>query len=295
MANALVQGLGWFVRRTAKDPFKLADFYESAFGMRTVRPPAPPPLRNKMLWSGDILMFELSARETDAEGDERIADMTPILRARNFDAAKSQALAAGAILVEDAPGPRFARFRDPDGFHIAISKPPAQSPYPSDRMAETLRRDGVLELPGIETFGPNLQDMAGVTVKVADPAAMAAFYADVLGLETFVPASASGAVLGFGRTSALILRPGGQRRPTPRDRAIVPDVWILRVRDVAAMGDRLKAKRVTIVNEMSITGGRLIYAADPEGRLFGLQQRTADLLPKDTPARIEDRTIWGLG
>lgn len=296
MANSLIQGLGWFVRRTVKDQYKLAEFYETNFGMRTVRPPAPPPQNNKMLWSGDILMFELSARVADPDGEARMPDTIPVLRARNFDAVVARLAALGMKPIEQMPGtPRYALFKDPDGFFIAIAEPPAGSPYPSDQMADGLWTSGALELPGIAKSGPDIQDMASVIVKVADPVAMAAFYADALGLDAFTPATASGAVLGMGRTTSLTLRPGGVKRSVPKDRNTCPDVWILRTKNLRTSTDRLKAKGVAIVNELKINGGALTYAADPEGHLFGLQQRTPDMYAPDFPIRLEDREIWKLG
>lgn len=296
MANALIQGLGWFVRRTVKDQFKLADFYEKNFGMRTVRPPAPPPRNNKMLWSGDILMFELSSRQGDPDGEARLPDMIPVLRARNFDAVVARLAAAGVTPVEQTPGtPKYAVFKDPDGFFIAIAEPSTGSPYPSDRMADDLWKYGTVELPGVAKFGPDVQDMASVIVKVADPVAMAKFYADVLSLDAFTPATATGTVLGMGRTTSLTLRPGGVKRAIPKDRNVCPDVWILRTKNLKASTDQLKAKGVAIVNEITINGGALTYAADPEGHLFGLQQRTPDMYGPDMPVRVEDREIWKMG
>ena len=297
MANELVQGLGWFVRRTVDgQQWQLAEFYEKALGMRGVRPPPKPPLANKMLWTGDFSMFELSVRKAGAESGARLGDMIPVFRARNFDGARSRIIAAGGTLQEDSPGtPRFAQFKDPDGFFFAIAEPPPKSPYPSDQMADALWRQGGIELPGIEKFGPELQDVASIIVQVADPTAMATYYAEMIGLEFFVSPSAGGAVLGLGRTVSLTLRPGGQRRDLPADRQLIPDVWILRVRDLKAMTARLKSKGARVVNEITINGGALTYAADPEGHLFGLQQRTPDLYKDGAPIRIEDKLVWALG
>lgn len=297
MANELVQGLGWFVRRTADgQQWPLAEFYERALGMRGVRPPPKPPLANKMLWTGDIAMFELSVRTAGAEGEARQGDTIPVFRARNFDGARDRIRAAGGTLHDESPGmPRYMQFKDPDGFLFGITEPPAGSPYPSDQMADALWQRGAVELPGIEKFGPELQDIASIIVKVADPTAMANFYAEAIGLDLYMPPGAGGAVLGLGRTVSLTLRPGGQRRDAPDDRQIIPDVWILRVRDIKAMTARLKSKGVNVVNEMTINGGALVYAVDPEGHLFGLQQRTLDLYKEGVPVRIEDKVVWALG
>lgn len=295
MANDLVMGLGWFVRRTLKDQFLLADFYERTFGMRTLRPPAPPPRNNKMLWAGDIAMFELSSRVPSADGEAMIGDVIPVLRAREFDAVRDMVRATGAPVVEESPGtPRYAQFKDPDGFFIAIAESPAGSPYPSDRMAEVHRTKPDIVLPGVAQPGPGVQDIASIIVKVVDPVAMGNFYADALGIDHFLPPTPQGAVLGLGRTTSLTLRPGGTKRAVPADRATVPDVWIARVLDIKTMTARLKSKGVTVINEMTIAGGTLTYAVDPEGHLFGMQQRSPELYQPGAPLRLEDQAIWAL-
>ena len=184
--------------------------------------------------------------------------------------------------------PRFARFNDPAGYPIAIAAPPPASPYPSDRMADALWQSGGIALPNIPKFGPALQDVASVILRVADPVAMADFYGTALGLQPVGSTGADGAVLNLGRTATLVLRPGGRKRPPPKDRAEIPDVWILRVRDIDAMQAQLKKANVAIVNEMTISGGKLIYALDPEGHLFGVQQRSPALIPAGMSERVED-------
>jgi predicted enzyme related to lactoylglutathione lyase len=287
--SLLVQGLGWVVRRTAISPIEAAKFYETAFGMRPVRPPPIGVPPNKMLWTGDIVMFELSMWTETAAGKARIGDLTPVLRARDYDAAKAMIIAAGASLIEESPDdPRFARFNDPLGYPFAITEPPADSPYPSDRFADEIWRKGGIELPDIPKFGPALQDVASLILKVEDPIAMAAFYTSALGLDLVAPAAKDGAVLALGRTATLVLRPGGTRRAAPHDRAEIPDVWILRVRDGDAMVARIKASGAVIVNQLNIPGGKLTYALDPEGHLFGFQQRSPDLVPEGSKERVED-------
>lgn len=257
--------------------------------MRSVRPPPVGVAPNKMLWTGDLVMFELSQRTVTPDGDARIGDLLPVLRARDYDTAIKNVLAAGGTLTEEPPGkPRFARFTDPAGYPVAITEPPASSPLRTDKAADEIWRAGGITLPDIPKFGPAVQDMASVILRVADPVAMAAFYSNALDLEKVGPATANGAVLDLGRTTTLVLRPNGVRRPAPKDRAEIPDVWILRVRSIDAMQTRLQAHNVTIVNQMTISGGKLIYALDPEGHLFGVQQRSPDLVPAGMKERVED-------
>lgn len=289
MANELVQSLGWIVRRTPAEPIQAAKFYENALGMRSVRPPPVGVAPNKMLWTGDIVMFELSARTATPEGDARIGDLVPVLRARDFDTARKNILAGGGKLVDETPGqPRFAQFADPAGYPFAIVAPPTASPFPSDRLADQTWAAGGIALPDIPKFGPALQDMASIILKVEDPVAMARFYQTALGLEPVGPANPAGAVLYPGRTSTIVLRAGGVKRPLPKDRAEIPDVWILRVRDIEAMRARLAVNNVMVINEMTISGGKLIYALDPEGHLFGVQQRSPAFIPPGMAERVED-------
>jgi len=51
---------------------------------------------------------------------------------------------------------------------------------------------------------------------------------------------------------------------------------------------RIKASGAVIVNRLNIPGGRLTYALDPEGHLFGFQQRSPDLVPEGSKERVED-------
>ena len=98
--------------------------------------------------------------------------------------------------------------------------------------------------------------------------------------------------LGLGRGTELVLTPGGRRFEPAADRREVPDVWILRVYDHDGLAARLKALGAHEVNSITIGGGVLSYFTDPEGHLFGIQQRTPDLLTGDSRARIEDEPAW---
>jgi predicted enzyme related to lactoylglutathione lyase len=298
VASTVIQGLGWFVRRTAGDPLALAAFYEAAVGLRAVRPPREG-FRNRMLWAGDIAMFETAARTASAEGAARTGDLVPVFRARDYDAAKAAALAAGARLQrEETASGRAAYLLDPDGLPFGLWQAPADPIFAPDILADEIWRAGGVALPGIAMPPPAIQDLASVNLKAADPIALAGFYRAALELDLLGPPAPEGAALGFGRTCILELLPGGVERPPPRDRDEVPDVFILRVYDLDWLELRIARAGARIVNRMSITGGRLIYALDPEGHLFGLQQRTPDLLPAGTPERVEDgvaRALWDGG
>ena len=60
------------------------------------------------------------------------------------------------------------------------------------------------------------------------------------------------------------------------------------LRDIEAMRARLAVNNVMVINEMTISGGKLIYALDPEGHLFGVQQRSPAFIPPGMAERVED-------
>jgi predicted enzyme related to lactoylglutathione lyase len=289
-----IQGLGWIVRRSQQPPAILMPFYQAALGVRQLRPAAPTG--NVMLWSGDIVMLELSSLVVSSDSLARKNDLSIVFRARNYDAAKAAMLKAGAVIErEDGGNARVLSVRTPDDMMISLWEAKLGSSFPPDSRADAMWRTGALSLPNTPSLPEALQDIASINLKVANPVKMAAFYHDVLGLELLGAPNAAGATLALGRTAVLALRPGGAARQILKDRNESPDVWIVRVYDHDGLVARLKRKNVIIVNQLSITGGKLTYASDPEGHMFGLQQRTLDLLPEGAKDRIEDvlaRKLW---
>ena len=79
----------------------------------------------------------------------------------------------------------------------------------------------------------------------------------------------------MGGGGILELKPGGVRRTAPHDRVEVTDAWILRVYDYVALKAHLAVNRVHLVNAVELAGGWLDYYLDPEGHLFGFQERKA--------------------
>jgi predicted enzyme related to lactoylglutathione lyase len=289
-----VQGLGWIVRRARLAPASLTPFYVAALGLRQFRPAGPTG--SIMLWLGDVAMFELGNLSPAADSQARAADFSFFLRTRNYNATKAAVLAAGATIEREATdGGRTLAVRDPDGMMFGLWEAHSGSTFPPDAVADAIWKAGALRPTGAEALPNALQDVASINLKVADPVAMAAFYHDALGLELLGAPSATGATLALGRTTVLELHPGGVRRAPLADRNEYPDVWILRVYDQAGLTARIRDKKATVLNEVNITGGRLVYALDPEGHIFGLQQRTPDLLPPGAVERVEDilaRRLW---
>jgi predicted enzyme related to lactoylglutathione lyase len=289
-----VQGLGWVVRRYAAGPAAIVSFYQSALGLRQLRPPGPTGA--VMLWSGDLAMLEVSTLAPGSETTALQDELTVIMRARDFDRAKAMMIAAGAKQESAAQAAApTATFSDPGGLRIAVRAATPNPVFSHDLAAADIWRKGPIALPATPALAPDVQDIAAVALKVVDPVAMAAFYAALFGFEVMGTPTAGGAALWIGRTTALELQPGGRAHAIPADRDQVPDVWIARVYDHDGFARRLSEQKVPIVTQRQITGGKLTYAVDPEGHLFGIQQRTPDLLPAGAKERVEDvlaRELW---
>ncbi len=270
-----IQGLGWFVRRGLVAPADMVPFYTAAWGLRAPRPPGPTGAL--MLWAGDLSMLEISTLTPGAGSRSRADEMSVIMRTADFPKALSRMRAAGASLVAKRDGPpSSALLADPEGRLMGL------------RAAQGQPEPGVT-LPDTPPLPAEIGGLARVVLRVADPPALTDFYQRVLGLAPLGAVSASGALLALGRGVALELRAGGHRHDPPADRKEVPDVWILRVVDHDTLAARLQSMDVPVVNRVEITGGILTYAVDPEGHLFGMQQRTPDLLPAGARERVEDR------
>ena len=274
-----IQGLGWIVRRGYKIPPEMVPFYQAAWGLNAPRPPGPSGA--VMLWGGDLTMFEVSTLTPGASTPSRAGEMSVVMATSDFPTSLRRKLDAGASQVREKKEPlRRAMLTDPEGRLLGLLE------------TEELvvgRTAAAVTLPDVPPLPPDLGGICRVSVRVEDPVALAAFYQRTLGLEPQGAVSDSGAQLSLGRGVVLELQPGGHRYDAPTDRKEVPDVWILRIADNDALAARLKSMDVQIINHVEIGGGVLTYAVDPEGHLFGMQQRTPDLLPPDRAERVEDR------
>jgi predicted enzyme related to lactoylglutathione lyase len=270
-----VQGLGWFVRRSPQPPTDLVPFYAAAWGLSAPRPPGPTG--SVMLWAGDLSMFEITTLTPGAGTQSRAGEMSLTMLTSDFPKALRRMRQAGASLVAEQKGPpQSAMLADPDGHLLGLLATEQKPRLPATTLGD---------LPALPM---EIGGITKVALRVADPAALAAFYQNAFGLPSLGTASAAGAQLSLGRGITLDLRPGGHRHDAPADRKEVPDVWILRVRDHDALAARLQSLNVQVINHVKITGGVLTYAVDPEGHLFGIQQRTPDLLPSGRSERVED-------
>jgi predicted enzyme related to lactoylglutathione lyase len=272
-----VQGLGWVIRRIATETTPLAKFYEQAWGVYQPRQGVSPS-GARMLWAGDITMLGIAVLDPTVTAESRHDELSVVMATGDFSAALQRVREAGAVLQSQVERPiRSATLSDPSGRMLGLR--------------ETVPPGRMLTLGGA-SLPPEFGGISQVIVRAADPVRLAAFYENTLCLPS-LPTETPGAVaLALGRGVELVLMPGGRRLERPEDRRQVPDVWILRVYDHDGLAARLRSLGVPVVDTNSIGGGVLSYFLDPEGHLFGIQQRTADLLTGDSRARIEDEPAW---
>ena len=121
-----VEGIGGFFFR-AKDPKKLAEWYEATLGVTRV-----PDSYDRLPWrtSAGTTVFAPFKEDTSYFGDKRLQWMINF-RVRDLDKLVAQ-LRAGGIAVEvDAelyPNGRFARLTDPEGNPIQLWQPGGTDP-----------------------------------------------------------------------------------------------------------------------------------------------------------------------
>lgn len=237
---------------------------------------------------GGFFEFELMPGARDRTPVDRIEqqDEIPVFRSYDLDAALASLTGSGATVLSrddaDPAGPTVW-FRDPSGALNGLRSPSGQ--HAVDRVARERHAAGGTVLSGLKPMPAGVFDLGWVRMHVADVAAMTAFYRDVVGLDVLEDHGADGATLWLGDIGRLELRPGGSAQPRPSDRADVPEMWMLRVRDMDAIVGDLKAAGVHFVNDpWWLTGGQLAYFVDPENHLVGIQDHPEDGRPQEQEA-----------
>jgi predicted enzyme related to lactoylglutathione lyase len=127
-ANAMerVEGIGGFFFR-AKDPKKLAAWYEANLGITTV-----PADYDKPAWrtTAGTTVFAPFKEDTSYFGDKRLQWMINF-RVRDLDKMAAQLRERGIAVNVDAeiyPNGRFARLNDPEGNPIQLWQPGGKDP-----------------------------------------------------------------------------------------------------------------------------------------------------------------------
>lgn len=295
--NEHIQSLGWIVRRM-EDPMPPGEFYRDVLGLPEMRRRDTDRARNIMVWAGMYTVIETIWQGKAYPPIETVedAEVVPIFRVRDFDAVKTQLQGANARAVPSKTEKDETEFyADPDGFVFGIRAPTPGSDLVPDIEAEKVWRDGIVTIPGTPNMPDTIQDIGWLRLHVADPQSLVPFYCRTVGLDLLENNGNAGVSMHLGGTSSLELKPGGKARPIPNDRKEVPDVWILRGYGFETFTEKMAASNAPLINSLTLGAGSLNYYADPEGHVFGFQERKAFNESDPLTHRPEDkvaRAAW---
>lgn len=290
MKHALENNLmtmGWYMRRTA-DSHTLGDFYRDVIGLPLLRGGRPWPVT--MFWAGEAIVFELKSDEEpmpERDRDPATAACTPIFRVHNLDSLVSRLKDQGVVFIGEETleqGRRQAHMLDLDNQIMTFRETPRSSTNPLDIDAWS-RFDNPSDFdPAPSAMPEDIQQIDGITMRVADLAAMRDFYSDVIGF-SIAEEHDDMVMFDLGDCTFLELRPGGHTVPVPKDRVEVTNSFILRLQDTEKFKKYVKERGVHFVNEhVQWKRAHLAYFADPEGRIIGIEQRYD---PKDYLEPVE--------
>jgi len=250
-----------------------------------------------MLRAGSFSVLEFAMGDRVPESDPAVAECTPLFRSRNMTSAVDTAVAAGAKIVseETASSLRTVIMVDPFGHLFGLREADPASTTPHDVFAEQQWRNPHPATDALPAMPSAIQGITCVRMRVADTVAMAKFYADIVGLDPIDPPSIERAMFYMGGACALELLPGGQSHDAPKDRREATDVWVLRVHDYVGLKAHFAVRNVRTINTMEVPGGWLDYCCDPEGHVFGIQQRKPPDAKHSRPPNPEDvvaQALW---
>lgn len=271
-----IQGLGWYVRRTDDLPL-LTAFYRDAVGL----PVLQETESHVLFWGGETIAFELAkgGKPLPKYADRYEAPCAPLIRSLDVNITIDRVKKAGAQVLNDfhREVSQLTYFVDPKGNVTGINTRYRTSPRAEDIEAWRKVDAGELTVPGVPPMANELLHIGWVVLRSSNIPEQIAFYRDVIGLSVNSMNGDTGALLSLGSNTVLEIAGGPDPEPTPTDRMLVNNTFVLRVHGLDAMVAGLKAKGVPFVAEpFQITNGRVAYFADPGGHMVGLQERAAD-------------------
>lgn len=286
--DSVVQGLGWFVRRTA-DPIALGRFYERALGLPRLRSWETDGHAGAMYWAGEVCVFETNLIGETAATGTRESQCIPVFRSHDLQASVERLVQNGAGFLRSESDERAETVfvQDPEGFPLGTERVRDESLFAMDRRLTEAWNMGRTRLPGGIRIDGAVQALSRVVHLTSDPAGDAAFLADTLKLDE-LGTLAGRKWLGLGDTAILEIRESRRRLARPQDRVSVRDTWILREYGHDQLMEAMREKGEQAVSSLKFKGGVLDYFVTPGNRLFGFQQRLE--FHPDEPARqmVED-------
>ena len=286
--DKVVQGLGWFVRRTAS-PIELGRFYEQALGLPRLRSWETEGHAGAMYWAGEVCVFETNLIGEEAATGTRESQCIPVFRSHDHEASVERLLSGGAGFLRSERDERADTVfvQDPEGFPLGIERVRDDSFFAIDkRLSKAWTRDRT-RLPGDIRIRGAVQALSRIVHLTTDPAGDAEFLADTLKLKK-LGILAGREWLGLGDTAILEIRESPRRLSRPEERDTVRDTWILREYGHDQLLGSMREKGQQPVSSLKFKGGMLDYFVTPGNRLFGFQQRLE--FHPDEPARqmVED-------
>jgi catechol 2,3-dioxygenase-like lactoylglutathione lyase family enzyme len=269
-----IKGLGWFIR-FADVNSDVGTFYVDVLGFPFVR--RGDKQKVDFYWAGEAIIFEVifDATANDPQPDPETAECLQIYRVHGLSDILARYRAAGVPIVAGRDGAlgREAFLVDPNGQLVGLRERAAAADLPQDREAARRWRRGEAFNPGCKSMPAGFQELGWIVRRVSDVAAMAAFYRDVVGLEVIGEENGR-TLLDLGDNVTLELAAGGKINPPLTDRRSRPNVFILRLHQLAPMIAKLRAHGVRFANELiQWDRGALSYFLDPEGNLVGLEEK----------------------
>lgn len=270
-----LQGPAYVLRRPHPDlRAAMAAFHRTA-GLAVVRDTE----HGQFFAAGDTWGIKTVPRSgPHASGD---AELVPVLHTRDLAGAASRLRAAGPTTVLDSAlvGPVVA-VRAPDGGLLGIAGRAPDLPVPGDR------------LPDGGGAAPDLAGTRLVLRRTGDPAAVTAFYRDVVGLRAI-----GGTAVDLGEGVAMEMTTGGCDRGPVRARDDGPDGLMLRVHGIDGLLRRLERRGVRWLEPPHTfpTGTTVAYVADPGGVVLCLAERapypgnSEDVVAHDRWAALDTR------
>ncbi len=284
-----IQGLGWLVRRSV-DPISTGEFYKKILGLPDRRRRDNLESKNIMLWAGgySVLATNWKGKIYPKVNSLEDAEIIPIFRTRNIISIKSVLKQNSIIpIFDNTKKDSTIYFLDPSGFVVGVRPSVEKTNLSSDIAADLI--------PNVKNPLGYIQDLGWLRMNVSNPQILAEFYNEVVGLDILENNEQDGASLYLGAGIMLELRVGGKPRAMRKDRKEVPDVWVLRGYNIDAFHNKMKRYNVPIINELTLEGGKLNYYSDPEGHVFGYQERNEFDPNNEFSQRIEDleaRKAW---
>ncbi|MDE0244176.1 MAG: hypothetical protein OXM59_02365 [Gammaproteobacteria bacterium] len=286
--DKVVQGLGWFVRRTAS-PIELGRFYEEALGLPRLRSWETDEHAGAMYWAGEVCVFETNLIGENAATGTRESQCIPVFRSHDLEASVERLLGSGAGFLRSERDERADTVfvQDPEGFPLGIERVTDDSFFAIDRKLTEAWPLGRTSLPGGIGIDGAVQALGRVVHLTTAPAGDAKFLADTLKLDK-LGKLAGREWLGLGDTAVLDIRKSDLGLARPQDRVSVRDTWILREYGHDQLMESMRRKGEQPVSSLKFKGGMLDYFVTPGNRLFGFQQRLR--FDPDEPARqmVED-------